>query len=352
MAEKLRVGVIGLGRAGHKMHFKELDKFAELYEIVAGCDHDEERRKAAAEAKPSIKLYESVDEILKDQDIDMITVATRSPDHVAHAIAALEAGKYVVCEKPIAVCYWDALKLKAAADKFPGKLFIRQNRRFEKAFSHIREILATGILGNVYEFKIRRHNYQWRPDWQTILDCGGGQLLNWGPHIIDQAVQFLQSPVESVWSDLKLVAALGDAEDHLKVVLRGTNGRIVDLEISGGVAIGEPIYCIHGSLGTLVCKDEKTIQLKYYKAEERPTEQANPGNPPLEGGFGAAKAPNWIQEEFPVEPASGNYPERCWEYIYNAINGGKPYEVTIDEAIENVRITDIVKAQSPIQDVR
>ncbi len=352
MSKKLKVGIIGLGRAGNKMHFSEFKGFPEQYEVIAGCDCDAERREAAVKAMPGLKIYECVDEIVADPSIDLLTIATRSADHVAHSIKGLEAGKYVVCEKPIAVCYWDALKLKAASDKYPGKLFIRHNRRFETAFSHIREILASGKLGNIFEIKLRRHSYQWRPDWQTIVSCGGGQLLNWGPHLIDQALQFLETPVESVWSDLKQVAALGDAEDHLKVILRGTNGRLVDIEISGGVSIPEPIYCIHGSLGTLVCKDEKTIEMKYYKAEERPTTVSSSGNPPLEGGFGASASPNWITETIPVKSSAGDAPHRIWLYIYNAIMGIAPFPVTIDQAVEVVRITDVIKAQSKIQDVR
>lgn len=352
MTQKLRVGIIGLGRAGHKMHFHELKQFPEQFDIVAGCDWDAERRQAAAEAIPGIRLFETVDDICQAPDIDLLTIATRSPDHVAHAIKALETGHYVVCEKPIAVCLWDALKLKKAGEQHPGKLFIRHNRRFETAFTHIRSILASGKLGNVFEIKLRRHNYQWRPDWQTILECGGGQLLNWGPHLLDHALQFLESPVESVWSDLKLVAALGDAEDHLKVLLRGTNGRVVDIEISGGVAIPEPVYCIHGSLGTLVCKDEKTIELKYYQADERPQSSASPDNPPLEGGFGATANPTWTTETIPVSSPVGDTPGKTWEYVYKAIMGIQPYPITIDQAIEVVRVTDIIKAQSRIQDVR
>lgn len=352
MSDKLRVGIIGLGRAGNKMHFGEIGKYADEYEIVAGCDWDPERREAAAKARPGIRLFNSVEAIVNAPDIDMLTIATRSPDHVNHAIRALETGHYVVCEKPIAVTLWDALRLQEAGKRFPGKLFIRHNRRFETAFSHIRDIIASGKLGNVFEIKLRRHSYQWRPDWQTILACGGGQLLNWGPHLIDHALQFLEAPVESVWSDLKLVAALGDAEDHLKVLIRGTNGRLVDIEISGGVAIPEPVYCIHGSLGTLVCRDEKTIELKYYDGAERPTTPSSDANPPLEGGFGAASQPNWITETIPVKSPVGDTPDKTWDYIYKAIRGIQPYPVTIEQAVEVVRVTDIIKAQSRIQDVR
>ena len=66
MSSKLRVGVIGMGRAGNKMHFTELKRFPEMYEIVAGCDWDAERRAAAAEAVPGIRLYEQVKDLKQE----------------------------------------------------------------------------------------------------------------------------------------------------------------------------------------------------------------------------------------------------------------------------------------------
>ena len=81
-------------------------------------------------------------------------------------------------------------------------------------------------------------------------------------------------------------------------------------------------------------------------------DSASAENPPIAGGFGGGKKPNWIEEEIPVKPASGDYTEKIWEYIYNAINGIAPYPITIDQAVEVVRITDMIKAQSRVQDVR
>ena len=263
MAEKIRVGVWGLGRAGNGMHFSELAMYPDQFEVVAGCDIDIERREAAMKKKHGIHVYDNSADFLKDQEVELVTIATRSPDHVKHAIEAAEAGKYVMVEKPIACTLADALELKKASEKFPGKIFIRHNRRFEPAFVHIREIIKSGKLGEIFEIKLCRHNFQWRADWQTLLDFGGGQLLNWGPHIVDHALQFLESPVREIWSDLKLVAAKGDAEDHLKIILKGENGRIVDLEISGGVSLPDPVYVVRGSRGSLVSYDEKRLKLKY-----------------------------------------------------------------------------------------
>lgn len=338
----LKVGVWGLGRAGQTMHLVELAQFPKQFLAVAGCDKDPERRKAARKDFPSLRIYARAAELLADPDVDMIAVATRSPDHVRHAIRALEAGKYVVCEKPVAASVREIEKLKAAGERFPGKLFIRHNRRFEAAFAHIREIIAGGKLGFVYEIKLRRHNYQWRTDWQTIRKGMGGQLLNWGPHLIDHALQFLESPVESIWSDLKLIAAYGDAEDHFKLLLRGTNGRIVDVEVSGGVPLAENVYCVHGTRGTLISADEKTIKMRYLRTDKKiPEYVASTANPPLRGGFGQPVPEDWwVNEEIPVAPASGDTLRKCYLRIWEGIMGIRPYAVTMDQAVEVVRVTE------------
>jgi predicted dehydrogenase len=152
--------------------------------------------------------------------VELISIATRSPDHTAQALKALATGKYVFLEKPIALTYADARKLKKASEKYPGKLFLRHNRRYEAPFNHIREIIASGVLGDIYEVKLHRHGYQRRNDWQTIMACGGGQLNNWGPHIIDHALRFLDSPVANIWSDLKKINNELDALEWHRISIK------------------------------------------------------------------------------------------------------------------------------------
>ncbi len=344
MAEKIKVGVWGLGRAGYGMHFPELDRFPELFEIVAGCDISEERREASAKKKPNLRIYDNSVDFLKDAEVELVTVATRSPDHVKHAIEAVQAGKLVMVEKPLACRLEDALELQKVSDANPGRVFVRHNRRFEPAFEHIREIIKSGKLGNIFEIKLCRHSFQWRADWQTILDCGGGQLLNWGPHLVDHALQFLESPVKELWSDLKLVAAKGDAEDHLKIIFKGENGRIVDVEISGGISMPDPIYVVRGSRGSLISYDEKRLKLKYLNpAIPVPEIVASRENPPLEGGFGGRVAPVWIEDELGVAPSTGDETWKIWKYLYDAVRLGKPYPITMQQAVNVVRVIDQVK---------
>ena len=349
MSGKIKVGIWGLGRAGQKMHALELRKYPEMYEIHSGMDIDPERNRLFAE-NTGAKTYDNAEDLLNDPDVDMISIATRSLDHVAHCEKALATGKYVFLEKPIAVTYADGLKLLDLAQKYPGKLYLRHNRRFEAPFNKIREIIASGVLGKVYEIKLCRHSYSRRNDWQTIIECGGGQLNNWGPHIIDHALQFLNYKVKELWSDLKKIAAVGNAEDHLKIVLKGEDETIVDLEISGGAALPQNEYTVFGARGALTCNGNK-VKLKYLDPDQIFQQtSANPGNPPLEGGVAAGYAdleqPRWIENEIDVDPDATTDTHHIWPAMYKAIREGASFPVSIEEGVAVVKVIEDVKKNS------
>ena len=352
MSDKIKVGIWGLGRAGLNMHASELQKYPEMYEIFSGMDSTPDRNKNFTE-KIGVKTFDDADAFLNDPDVDMISVATRSPDHVAHCERALAAGKYVFLEKPIAITYESALKLLELDKKYPGKLYLRLNRRFEAPFNHIQEIIASGILGDVYEIKLCRHSFQRRSDWQTIIECGGGQLNNWGPHIIDHALQFLNYKVKEIWSDLKKIVAVGDAEDHLKIVFKGEDGRVVDMEISGGVALPGNEYSVYGTRGALTCNGNK-IKLRYAEPDQVFQEiGAFAGNPPLEGGFSNGYADleviRWVEEDFDVNPSVPTEMHSIWPAMYKSIKEGEEFRISLEEALAVVKVIEEVKKNTEFE---
>lgn len=127
-----------------------------------------------SERYPSAFVTDSLDEVLARPEIGLVSIATRSADHYAHARRALEAGKPVFLEKPMCSTYEQAVALRDASRRGPGTLYVRHNRRFEP-----------GILGQVVQIQLARTSFGRRNDWQTVLEFGGGQLSNWGSHIID-----------------------------------------------------------------------------------------------------------------------------------------------------------------------
>jgi len=344
-AEPIRLGLAGLGRAGLGMHCQELKGKEDKFRFVAACDPMPERRRQMA-ARYACRTYETVEELVADPRVEMVDVATRSLDHYKHAALALKAGKHVFLEKPIATNYADAVRLAKLAAKSRGKLYVRHNRRNEPAFLHVREIMASGILGDVFEVRLFRGGYARRDDWQTLKKFGGGQLLNWGPHIVDHSLQMLDAPLESMWSDLKRVAAVGDAEDHLVIILRGTSGRIVDMEISGGAAVKPPVYFLLGSKGALVCEDEKTVKLRYLdpkrKLKARKPKSGDPG-----ATFGTPEDLRWIEKEIPVKPART---WDIWDELYAALRKGKPFPIKLEEAVEIMRVISMAKKGTPFQE--
>lgn len=343
MGSVIKIGLAGIGRAGWGMHCKELEGRESQFKIVAACDTVAERREMMA-ARYKCKTYARLEDMLCDPDIELVDIATRSCDHYAHATMALNAGKDVFLEKPMCLNYDEAVRLKKFAEQARGNLYIRHNRRFEHGFLHIREIISSGILGDVYFIRLARHGYARRDDWQTMIEYGGGQLLNWGPHIIDHALHFLESPVKNVWSDLKLIAAAGDAEDYVKIVLTGENRRVVDMEISGGTALSVPICMVFGTKGGLSLTGE-TITMKYLDpAQKLTTRVPNPENPPLDR-FGTSEELPWVKEETPVSPKR-TYD--IWDELYNAIKDKSQFPITLEESVEVMRIISIAKNNTPV----
>lgn len=344
---KVKVGIIGLGRAGYNMHCKELDKYKQKFEIVAGCDPLASKRERFQEKIKKAKVYKKLEDLIADPEVELIDIANRTTDHLPTVLLALKSGKDVFLEKPICESYEEAKKIRAAAKKAKGTLYIRHNRRFESGFVHVREIIDSGILGDVYEIKLARHSFSRRNDWQTVKSCGGGQLNNWGPHLIDHALQFLDGKVKDIWSSLDLVAAAGNAEDHLKIVMTGKNNVVVDVEISGGVALASPVYAVYGTRGALISEDEKTIKLKYLDPRKKLKERkANKGDP--DDGFGDPDDLKWIEKEIKVRPKLKVDADSIWKYLYDSIVDGVDFPITIDESVAVMRVISAVKRDTKI----
>lgn len=325
----VRVGIVGLGRAGFGMQTQELLKRAGKFEIVAGCDVSPKQRKRFAAAIPGAKVYRTAEELLADGAVELVSVATRTPTHVEIAVKALKAGKYVMDEKPIATTIADGRRLMAEGRKHPGKLFVRHNRRFEAAFNDVQDVIASGILGQVVQIRLCRDGFSRRNDWQTVRAEGGGQLLNWGPHLVDHALQFLGAGAKLVHSEMRRIAAVGDAEDHVLLLLRNPAGTLVEIQISGGAALKLPVYTVIGTRGALVSDDEKTLRLRYLDPKKKlPPRRATLA---LMDSFGTKDDLPWVEETREVR--KDLTPDCIWDDLYAHLRLGKPFRVKNEEAL-------------------
>jgi len=336
--EPIRTAVIGLGRAGWGMIIGSLRRRTDQYRIVAGADLIAERRQRLEEELGG-RSYRDYRDLLADSDVELVVVATRSNTHVPIAIDALRAGKHVVLEKPLALTLRGMDRLLRVARRARGKLIPRHNRRFDPDFLAVREVVESGILGEIRHITLCRHGFNRRNDWQTLRRFGGGMLANWGPHIIDHGLRLLGAPVRSMFSDLQKIAAAGDAEDHVKIVMCGTNGRVVDIEISGGAAIGDVPYRIFGTCGALTC-DGKKMRVRWFDPGQVPPVKASAATP-TEQGFGNAEQLPWQEEERDAVPQT---PADFWDSVHDAVRRDVPFPVSLSEAREVVKITEQARA--------
>lgn len=341
MSNPIKVGVVGLGRIGMTVHRECLKARPDKFTVVAACDLLEDRCQKYAE-EFGCRTYNRIEDLIADPEVEVVDIATRSCDHYLHSKMALLAGKSVLVEKPFCETYAEARELIALGSQPAGpKIFVRHNRRFEEGFIKVNEIIDSGILGEVYEIRLARNEYQRRNDWQTIKEYGGGQLLNWGPHIVDHALCFCGGRYETLFSDIKRVAAVGDAEDHIKLVFKGVNGRVVDMEISGGVATPVPEYLVYGSRGSLV-GENNTLKIRYLDPSVALQNiQADPATPGTSAAFGNGETLVWKEEVIALNPQDQT--AVIWDHFYEAYRNHKPYPISADQAMEIVRVLEEAK---------
>ncbi len=347
----IKYGVCGIGRIGFQ-HCRIFSRERDRYELVAHCDVDQARCDALT-AEIGGKGYTNFSAFLANPEMELVIIATPSLDHTSNAAQALAAGKTVLLEKPIGVTADDFRLLQHLVKKFPGKLFFGHNHRFEPAFMNTQAIIAQGLLGRIQVVKLFKHHaFMRRNDWQMRLDCGGGQLSVWGPHLLDQGLQFLGAPVKEVQSYLRRILTPGDADDHVKITLMGENGMVVELEISNSVALPAPYCTIYGDRGTLLYgQDQETIRLKYLDPHFLwPEASAQSGSPALNQTMCAEQNLPWIDETRKVVPETNIWDQveiELAKRLHDALRNGIPFPIQSADALEVVRITEIVKQQNP-----
>jgi predicted dehydrogenase len=192
----------------------------------------------------------------------------------------------------------------------------------------------------VYKIRLNRHSYQRRNDWQVVREFGGGQLLNWGPHLIDHALQLLGNDADLVWCDLRRIAAAGDAEDHVHLILESKRTRAVaEIEISGGVAIGSPLYQVYGSTGGLEA-DAEGARLRYLNPDQPLPQAVVDLSPPK--GFYNEELP-WVEREEAITPEGIT---TIWDALYNTVRHGTEFPISSEDALAVMRVIHEAKKGS------
>lgn len=248
---KHRIGFIGFGEMGGGYHFQVARDRKDVYEDlapVAVCDVRQKRRDFAIEN--GLKAYDNVDEFLADDSFDIVVVATPNNLHCEMTCRALEAGKHVICEKPVAMSLDEFEKMVETSKRTGKYLFVHQNRRFDCDFLIAKQAYDTGRIGKMKHIDAT-FSGGYMAGWRTLKSHGGGILYDWGVHLIDQIVYLMgdDKPV-SVYAELNS-DFLTEVDDYAAVNINFASGATARVLVSGDVLVPTYRWSFRGDLGQM-----------------------------------------------------------------------------------------------------
>lgn len=245
-------GIIGYGgMAGN--HEKVMRVDYDRMKLKGIFDISEHRREVAAEQ--GYYAYSSKEELLYDPDIDVVIIAATNDAHKQLVIDALNAGKNVLCEKPVTMTSADLEELIELAGHSRGVFTVDQNRRTNKDFVAMRRGVESGKIGKLYVIESRVEGSRGMPGgWRTEKALGGGMMLDWGVHLIDQLMYMVDEKVVSVYCKMFNVH-YDEVEDNFRMTMTFESGLVAHVEVSTNNYVKHPRWYVLGDEGTLVIND-------------------------------------------------------------------------------------------------
>ena len=267
----VKIGIIGCGGIANGKHMPSLKKIKNV-QMVAFCDIIEERAVKAAEeyGVEGAKVYTDYKELLKDRDIEVVHVCTPNRSHAFISIDAMEAGKHVMCEKPMAKTYKEAKEMLDASERAGMKLTIGYQSRWRADSLYLKKMCEDGELGEIYYGKAIALRRRAVPTWGVFLneyEQGGGPLIDIGTHALDLTLWMMDNykpkmVVGTTFEKLKNQKDCGNAwgdwdpkkftvEDAAFGFIVMENGATIMLESSWALNIRNPKEAI-----TMICGTE------------------------------------------------------------------------------------------------
>lgn len=287
-----------------------------------------------------VQSVKSIDDVLNDPEIELVSIASPSETHFEYAKKALLAGKHVLVEKPFTATAAEAAELVDLAPKQGKILSIFQNRRFDADFRTIQKILDNNLLGEILNVEIRYD--RWKPilnpkRWKEVIAPANGILYDLGAHIIDQTLVLFGKP-DSVWGQTFTQREGSEIDDAFDIRL--DYGKL-KVKLCSSLLVREetPRYTIHGTKGSFV-KFGVDVQEDQSKAGLTPS-HAEWGKEP-EANWGLLNTEiNGLPFRGKVESEVGNW-GILFQNLYEAIMQGKELIIKPEQVLEQIRIIEQV----------
>lgn len=339
----LRFAVVGSGVIG-KTHARTLTSLAPRAELVAVVDVVPDRASALA-AEHGVEALNSLEEALARPDVDVITVATPSGLHAAQAVAALDAGKHVIIEKPLDIAI-DAAQRVLEAERRSGRTaMVVSQRRHGRANQIVHEAAQSGKFGRLTSALAsmswwRSQSYYDSGDWRGTWELdGGGALMNQGIHALDLFCWFMGEPVEVyAWAEC-LAHERIEVEDTAVATVRFANGALGSIH---GTTAAYPGLTqrvnVHGDRGSAIVENDKLL---YYHAAPEGGEEFSYG-----AGGSANQADEVLPEQAAARPAheetvagltATSHSAQFTDFL-DAVEQGRPPLVTVAEGAKTLAL--------------
>ncbi len=346
-SDEISVGVIGCGRSAVLDHLPAIGKLPGLFRVVAVCDVEKSRRDNVEAAFPDVRHYRRAEDMVDDSDLDLVFVATPTQEHEKIALSCLSRRLWTVCETPLSLTHDGALVLRGASLKAGRRLIAATPGMFSPEFRLASQARARKKIGSLYDIRVRRGTYERRDDWQATIKRGGGATFYAAQEPVLQALTLLKAPPVQMWSEIKKLVALGDAEDYVRVMLRSADGITADVEANSAVVgAGGPAIELRGTRGSFSVMPGATkgIYRIIDPSQRFPHGRSSVALPPLKD---TAEKIRIVEEELEL-PDSMSAHEAFWRAVHATVCHGKPFPVDFDLLVEMSRYTGLVRKTAPI----
>lgn len=246
-----KVAVIGYGGQG-AWHCTQIQK-SDVAQLAGTYDIRENRRAAAKEN--GIFVYDSNEAIFADKTVDIIVVATPNDVHEDLVVNGLKSGHNVICEKPVALSTQEFDRMLKAQKESGKKLSVHQNRRWDVDFLGVKSVIESGEIGEVLRIESRIHGSRGIPsDWRCEKEPGGGMILDWGVHLIDQMMQLIPEKIITV-NCVTTHYTNQEVDDGFRLELSFESGKTAFVEVGTYNFIAMPRFYMQCKDGSLYLSD-------------------------------------------------------------------------------------------------
>ena len=244
-----KAAIVGYGNMGrwHRLNISEKTRI-----LVTGA-YDIEPQRMEKAREDGLKTYPSYEALLADDEIDIVVVATPNNFHLPQACQAMEAGKFVVSEKPVAMSSAELQEMMDCSKRTGIGFTVHQNRRADADYLAMRDAVDKGLLGSVFQIESRVTGSRGIPEgWRQYAVAGGGMMLDWGVHLIDQIVMMMSpAKVTDIYCELYHVN-YKECDDGFRLMMYFETGPSVMIEVGTSHFISAPRWYVCGDLGALV----------------------------------------------------------------------------------------------------